>query len=90
MSSREEGYVPNQPPFFDGTNYTYWKSRMIIYLRSLNYGVWTAVEKGYTKPKDKTEAEWDTNEKMAYTANYRALNAIVCGLSREEYSRVSS
>lgn len=90
MSSKEEGFVPNRPPFFYGTDYANWKSHMIIYLRSLDSRVWSAIEKGYTKPKDKSEAEWDTNEKMAYTANYRTLNAIVCGLSQEEYNRVSS
>lgn len=81
MSSKEKEYVPNQPPFFDGSDYTYWKSYMIIYLRSLDYGVSSTIEKGYTKPKDKTEAEWDTNEQKAHTANYKALNAIVCGLN---------
>jgi hypothetical protein len=29
-----------KPPFFDGTNYPYWKIRMSAYLQSIGYKVW--------------------------------------------------
>ena len=29
-----------KPPFFDGTNYAYWKIRMSAYLQSMGASVW--------------------------------------------------
>ena len=29
-----------KPPFFDGTNYPYWKIHMSAYLQSISYRVW--------------------------------------------------
>ncbi|CAA0819381.1 Unknown protein, partial [Striga hermonthica] len=39
-----------RPPFLDGSNYSYWKSMMVIFLRSLGKGTWQAVENGWTLP----------------------------------------
>ena len=77
----DKGFATNQPPLFDGLDYTYWKTRMSIYLRSLEFGVWTSVINGYKSPNDKEEKDWDANEHKTYTPNYKALNAIVCPLS---------
>ena len=35
---------------FDGTNYTYWKVRMRVFLQSLDEKVWQTIEIGWTKP----------------------------------------
>ena len=32
-----EGQSTSRPRYFDGTNYTYWKARMKIYLQSIDY-----------------------------------------------------
>ena len=41
-----EGQSTSRPPYFDGTNYTYWKARMKIYLQSIDYELWLNVSKG--------------------------------------------
>ena len=41
-----EGQSTSGPPYFDGTNYTYWKARMKIYLQSIDYELWLNVSKG--------------------------------------------
>ena len=33
-----------KPPQFDGSNYPYWKAKMIIYIKSINWKVWQVVE----------------------------------------------
>ena len=38
-------------PLFDGTNYTYRKVRMRVFLQFLDEKVWQAVEIGWTKPR---------------------------------------
>ena len=33
-----------KPPQFDGSNYPYWKSRMITHIKSINIRVWKVVD----------------------------------------------
>ncbi|KAI5654981.1 hypothetical protein M9H77_32168 [Catharanthus roseus] len=46
-----EGSSTNRPPLFNGTNYTFWKSRIKIYICSINFDLWSIVEKGPYIPK---------------------------------------
>ena len=41
----------NAPPFFDGSNYAFWKVRMHAFLCSIDESMWDAVEIGWTKPE---------------------------------------
>ena len=46
-----EGQSTSRPPYFDESNYTYWKARMKkarmkIYLQSIDYELWLNVSKG--------------------------------------------
>ena len=46
MSSKNymsEGHSIHHPSFFDGSNYTYWKNRMHVFLRSQDYEIWKVV-----------------------------------------------
>ena len=40
----------NAPPYFDGSNYAFWKVRMGTFLCSIDEVVLDAVEIGWTKP----------------------------------------
>jgi hypothetical protein len=33
-----------KPPFFDGTNYPYWKIRMLAHLQRIDWKVWEICE----------------------------------------------
>jgi len=46
---KEGGFV-NRPPLLDGTNYDYWKSRMSVYLKSIDRKTWKAVLRGWERP----------------------------------------
>ncbi|GAV69685.1 DUF4219 domain-containing protein [Cephalotus follicularis] len=35
-----------RPPFFDGINYSFWKTRMTIFLQSLDYQLWHIIING--------------------------------------------
>ena len=50
-----EGCSTNKAPLFTGTNYSFWKIRMRMYIMSLGIEVLAALEEGYA-PKD-TEIE---------------------------------
>ena len=54
----------NAPPYFDGSNYAFWKVRMKAFLCSIDEGIWDAVEIGWTRSEE-AKSTWD---KAALTA----------------------
>ena len=78
----------NAPPYFDGSNYAFWKVRMRAFLCSIDEAVWDAVEIGWTKPKV-AKSTWDKAALAASNANSKALNAIFCGVSSDEFHQIS-
>ena len=78
----------NAPPYFDGSNYAFWKVRMRAFLCSIDEAIWDVVEIGWTRP----EAAKSTRDKAALAAsnaNGKALNAIFCGVSLDEFHWIS-
>ena len=71
----------NAPPYFDGSNYAFWKVRMRAFLCYIDEVVWDAVEIGWTKLKA-TKSTWDKAALAASNANSKALNAIFGGVPR--------
>ena len=69
--SKYEGLATNKPPFFDGSDYVYQKTRMMVFLKCEAEEVWDAVETGpYIPMKTVDEkkmvtpkAEWPTHDK---------------------------
>ena len=49
-SSHIESFAANKPPFFTGTNYPYWKTKMAQFLQSTNLDIWGVIEDGPTFP----------------------------------------
>ena len=78
-----------KPPQFDGTNFAYWKARMAIFLKSIDYVVWNMVEQEYTPPT-KDYDYWTNEEKKAATLDARAMNALYCAIDENEYNRIST
>ena len=78
----------NVPPFFDGSNYAFWKVRMRAFLFSIDKSVWDAVENGWTRPKA-AKSTWDKAALAAANANSKALNAFLCGVSPDDFHRIS-
>ena len=74
----------NAPPYFDGSNYSFWKVRMRAFLCSIDETVWDAIEIGWTRP-EVAKSTWDKAALAASNANSKALNAIFCGVSPDEF-----
>ena len=75
------------PHLFDGTNYAYWKVRMKVFLQVLSEKVWQAVEVSWIKPKE-APVDWDEATIIAANFNSRALNALFCGVTHEEFKKI--
>ena len=78
----------NAPPYFDGSNYAFWKVKMRAFLCSINEAVWDAIEIGWTKP-EAAKSTWDKAALTASNVNSKALNAIFCVVSLDEFYRIS-
>ena len=61
---------------------------MRVFLCSIDDSVWDAIEIGWTKPKA-AKSTWDKVALVVANANSKALNAIVCGVSADEFHRIS-
>ena len=78
----------NAPPYFDGSNYAFWKVQIRAFLCSIDEAVWDAVEISWIR----LEAAKSTSDKEALAAsnaNSKALNAIFCGVSPDEFHQIS-
>ena len=78
----------NAPPYFDCSNYAFWKARMRAFFCSTDETVWDALDVGWTRLKA-TKSTWDKAALAAVNINSKALNAIFCGVSPHEYHRIS-
>jgi len=47
---KEGGGYGIRPPILDGSNYDYWKPRMVAFLKSVDSKAWRAVNKGWEHP----------------------------------------
>ena len=98
--SREDSSSVTKPPFFDGSNYPYWKARMRIFLESIDSDVRDMIDIGYKPPmvtickegepdvlKPKEKAMWTDYDKAQRVCNAKGLNAIFCSVSKDEFGR---
>ncbi|KAH9704888.1 Integrase catalytic domain-containing protein [Citrus sinensis] len=98
-STFREGQSTTRPPYFDGNDYLYWKTRMRIYLQALDYEIWEIVNDGPFMALTKNEVgedipkpsrDWNEFEKRKASLNSKAMNALFCALDKKEFHRVSS
>lgn len=87
MAREESGMSISTPPFFNGMDYGYWKSRMEIFLNPYDSRVRSMIINGYTQP-NKPRGEWTFVESDAHKFNFKALNAIASGLALDEFRKI--
>ena len=78
----------NAPPYFDGSNYAFWKVLIRAFLCPIDYSFWDAVEIGWTR-LEAAKSTWDKATLVVANANSKALNDIFCGVSPDEFHRIS-
>ena len=62
---------------------------MKVFLQALGEQVWQVVEVGWIKPKEAL-VDWDEATIIEANFNSRALNALFCGVTNEEFKKISS
>ena len=58
------------------------------FLCSIDEIIWYAVDIGWTMP-EAAKSTWDKAAFVAFNANSKALNAIFCGVSPDEFHLIS-
>jgi hypothetical protein len=77
-----------KPPFFDGTNYPYWKIRMSAHLQGIDWLVWEICEDAtYVVLEPRARVTQDQNDR--HNANSRARTVLFSSLSLQEFESVS-
>ena len=61
---------------------------MRAFLCAIDDFVWDSVENGYVRPTT-IKSEWDKAALALANANSKAINAIFCGVSLDEFHRIS-
>ena len=97
-ASLAEGQFTNRHLLFNGSNYTYWKARMKIFIQILDYDIWSIIVNGphtLTKIIDgveltKSKREWDEVDKKIAQLNAKAMNILYCALDTNEFNRIST
>uniref|UniRef100_A0A2N9HLI3 CCHC-type domain-containing protein n=1 Tax=Fagus sylvatica TaxID=28930 RepID=A0A2N9HLI3_FAGSY len=92
-----EGQSTHRPPLFIGSDYGYWKNRMIMYIKGQDYHVWRIIANGPHIPTKtvegatlvKLESEWNEADVKLIELNCKAMSTLYCALDPIEYNRVS-
>ncbi|XP_012855774.1 PREDICTED: uncharacterized protein LOC105975143 [Erythranthe guttata] len=99
MNTQREGSSTTRPPLLIGSNYSYWKSKMKMFIKSIDERAWRAIITGWTPPmikgEDKEEvfkpeADWSDGEILLANYNSRALNAIFSGVDDNQFKLIAS
>ena len=81
----QEGFSIFHPPLFNGLDYTYWKTRMRVFLLSLDLNLWHIVENRF-EMSSLPMNHWNDLEKKMFSLNVRAMNALFCALDKIEFN----
>ena len=95
-SSHIESFSIIRPPFFIGTDYPYWKTKMTWFLQTNNLDLWDVIEDGPRIPSKlengvmvpKSKQEWDELDKKKVQLNAKVIYILHCVIDRNEFNRV--
>ncbi|GMI76671.1 hypothetical protein HRI_001336400 [Hibiscus trionum] len=92
-SGMYESQSTTKPPFFNGDNYSFWKNRMRLFIKSNDYLVWDVIEDGpYIPLKQdgegkmvlKKKAEMSEEERKKIQVNDKALHMLFCAFGTND------
>ena len=90
MSTKSE--KSSKVPIRDGSNYTFWKARVQIDIKSKDERIWHMVVRGYTAPiitdtyvktSQISEEVWNESDLNNSKCNNKGINAIQCNVNEE-------
>ena len=77
----------SKPPLFDGTNYPYWKIRMLAHLQGIDWKVWEICENANYVVFDARNTQDQIDQ---HNANSKARSVLFLSLSLSEFEKLSN
>ena len=92
----DQGHSTIRPHLFRGTNFSYWKILMQIFIKTECYELWNIVTKGPYIPQitidrktvAKIEEQYTQEDFARLSKNCKAMHILYCGLDGNEYNRI--
>ena len=91
----DQGRSTTRPSLFKGTNFSYWKNLMQMFIKTEDYELWNIITKGPYVPMiidgktvKKTEEQYTQEDFAKLSKNYKAMHILYCGLDANEYNRI--
>ncbi|GAA0141448.1 hypothetical protein LIER_35397 [Lithospermum erythrorhizon] len=98
MECMRQGRSIYMPPMLDRTNYDDWRTRMIVFLRSIDIEIWQVVLTGWTVPTIiaidgtqiiKEEDNWTRKEHELALHNSKALKVILGRMGQKMFKLIN-
>ena len=83
-----KGQNTSRPPYFDGSNYIYWKTRMMYFLMQ-STELYVCISRDVTLPEPPIET-WNEHQRHINETNAKAVNLLHWALSLAEFNRIIS
>ena len=83
-----EGQSITRPPYFNGSNYVYWKMRMQNFLISTDYQLWNIVTNDIRITNSEDDYTIEDIDKIQKDA--KAKNSLYCAWAPSEFEKISS
>jgi hypothetical protein len=83
----DNGIHVGKPPFFDGNNNDYWKTRMTVHLKAMSRKIWTIMNDGFVILDDKNLTTHDEENELL---NDQAMNVLYSALDMSEFKWVKN
>ncbi|WJX84054.1 hypothetical protein P8452_66664 [Trifolium repens] len=89
----------NRPPVLNGSNYDFWKPRMIAFIKSMDPKAWKAIVTGWNHPivsaedgssRLKGERDWTPKEETEPNNNSKSLNVIFNGVDENIFKLINT
>ena len=80
----------NRAPYFNGSNYPYWKMRMETYIKANDFDSWQVISVGDYQVNVNAEARLTQDQKKAIEKNNTAKNLLLTTISPSEFYLISS
>lgn len=99
MDNTKDTFFVNRPPIFYGTNYDYWKAKMVSFLKSMDNKTWKIVVKCWKHPMNisqdgasnlKPKVGWTDVEDNEDLGNSKALDVIFIGLDKNIFRFINT
>ena len=101
FAGSNEGLSMVRPPLFKGTQFSWWKNKMEIFINSEDVDLWDIIVEGPKevnnaslgadgKPVPKPRSAWSQDDKVLMGKNSKAIKMLLCALNDDEFTRISA